>query len=75
MTFLRFLDVVKGHRTTFTHYHRRPLREGQAATAVLYRTNERVHRMILGTDKDPFYDDSRLEEFYAFVRENWENHT
>lgn len=45
------------------------LRKGQAAFNLLYEINPRIANEILGTEKDPFYIDSRMDIFVKYLYE------
>lgn len=42
-------------------------RHGQAAWNALYDLNPALASKVHGTDADPFYDDSKINAFYAFL--------
>jgi hypothetical protein len=47
------------------------LRDGQTAFNVLHRMNPDLADLIRGSNRDPFYDDSRLQDFFDFVGRHW----
>lgn len=46
-------------------------RTGQAAFNMLTQVNDALAEKVRGTSYDPFYDDSRLADFYGFLSQNW----
>ena len=44
-------------------------RAGQAAYNLLAQTHPEIAEALLGTDADPFYDDSRLTLFHQRVKQ------
>lgn len=47
------------------------LRRGQYAFCCLRNQKIELARRIIATKADPFYDDSRLEEFWKTLKEIW----
>ena len=43
------------------------IRAGQAVFNAFYQEHPELARALVGSDVDPFYDDSRLEAFHAAV--------
>lgn len=58
---------------TAVHNYDGDWREGQAAFNVLAAMHPQLADSVRSTGLDPFYDDSRLAEFYAWVCEKLEN--
>lgn len=46
-------------------------RRGQYAANLLFMHRNDLSNRINGTEIDPFYDDSRIEAFLAWCKENW----
>lgn len=46
-------------------------RRGQATFNTLFATRPDLAEKVRATNLDPFYDDSKLHEFYNFIEENW----
>lgn len=44
-------------------------RPGQTYFNILFQEHDEFARQIIGTDLDPFFDDNRLPEFLARVRD------
>jgi hypothetical protein len=45
------------------------LRRGQAYYNILHEMYPEIARCIVGTERDPFYDDAILDDFCTFVYE------
>lgn len=50
---------------------RTKLRQGQLAFNNLWAIRPDLSERIRATDLDPFYDDSRLGDFFAYVEAQW----
>lgn len=47
-------------------------RKGQAGFNHLSSVRPDLAEDIRGTDRDPFYDDKKWDQFVQFLRENWD---
>jgi hypothetical protein len=48
-------------------------RQGQTAFNVLCEVKPNLAELIRSSDKDPFYRDDKLDEFYQYVAERWDS--
>lgn len=67
-------------KATYSHYlnvarrlyrGNKSLRKGQVYYSVLHDIRPDLAAAVNGTERDPFYDDSRLLTFLTFVMEKW----
>lgn len=69
MTFEQFLSLVDA-----TYTSNRPiLRYGQTVMNVLYEARPDMHRDIVATDEDCFYDDSAVRFTLEKLERDWAN--
>ena len=69
LTFEEYLLEVQ----KYYNKHEHTLRQGQSAMNVLAKYRFGFYKAIMGTDADPFYQDSRLTKFYVEVARMWAN--
>lgn len=62
-SFHDYLKGLKGYRAGNPHQ-----REGQAAMNYLYIFNSNLYHNVTNKGRDCFFDDDRLPEFYAWLR-------
>ena len=62
------LDFNQLHQNFYTHQHPKEFRLGQAAFNYVYQYLPEVANQIRGTNKDPFYNDKALAEFWDEVK-------
>lgn len=59
-------DITTLNQKAISAKHVHPqLRMGQALMNVLYEMDRNAYCHIMNTSSDPFYNDSKLEEFYT----------
>ena len=62
------LDFNQLHQNFYTHQHPKEFRLGQAAFNYVYHYLPEIANQIRGTNKDPFYNDKALAEFWNEVK-------
>jgi hypothetical protein len=60
--------MAEVQRRTWATTH---LRLGQIAYNLLSDCRKDLSEKVVGTEFDPFYDDSKLPAFYTWLAENW----
>ena len=69
MTFEQFLDKVD----KFYYENEFELRHGQAIMNVLYLIRPDLHKKIMGTDFDCFYDDGSVQDSLDHLERIWDD--
>jgi len=67
MTFEQFLDKVD----KFYYENEFELRHGQAIMNLLYLIRPDLHKKIMGTDFDCFYDDGTVQFTLEYLEKHW----
>lgn len=67
MTFEAFKEFVDGHPPV------RNWRRGQTAFNLLYQERPGIADAVRGGPLDPFHVDDRMDDFWTFVAEHWDD--
>lgn len=60
-----FLLLTQSYRLVSNN---KELREGQAYMNALFEIDQKLYNEITGTDLDPFYDDSKINTFFDYLK-------